>query len=129
MIYVVNINNKEYEVEVEKGKANLIKTTDVIAPTPVSKSAAVDVLPVQVSSPVAPVSNMAGESINSPMPGTVLDIRVRVGDKVKSGQILLILEAMKMENEIFAPADGIVTQIAVTKGANVATNDILLKIQ
>lgn len=129
MIYVVNINNKEYEVEVEKGKANLIKTTDVIAPTPAKQSVAIDVLPVPVSAPVATVSNTVGESINSPMPGTVLDIRVKVGDKVKSGQILLILEAMKMENEIFAPSDGVITQIAVSKGATVATNDILLKIQ
>jgi biotin carboxyl carrier protein len=129
MIYVVNINNKEYEVEVEKGQANLLKTTDVVAPTPISKSIPVDSQPVPVSAPATPVSNLAGDAINAPMPGTVLDIRVKVGEKVKRGQILIILEAMKMENEIFAPGDGVVTQISVTKGATVATNDTLLKIQ
>lgn len=129
MIYIVNLNNKEYEVEVEKGQANLIKTTDIIAQTPVVKAIPADSPPAQVSAPAATVSNAAGESINSPMPGTILDIRVNVGTMVKKGQVLLVLEAMKMENDIVAPSDGVITQISVTKGATVATNDSLLRIQ
>lgn len=129
MIYIVNLNNKEYEVEVEKGQANLIKTTDIIAQTPVVKAIPADSLPAQMSAPAVSVSNAAGESINSPMPGTILDIRVNVGAMVKKGQVLLVLEAMKMENDIVAPSDGVVTQISVTKGATVATNDSLLRIQ
>ncbi|MGB4660878.1 MAG: biotin/lipoyl-containing protein [Mobilitalea sp.] len=133
MIYVVNINNKEYEVEVERGQANLIKTTDVIAPVILSNSVPVNtqpaILATVVNAPVASVSIGAGEPICSPMPGTILGIRVEVGSKVKKGQIVIILEAMKMENEIFAPADGTITEISVTKGASVATNDVLLRIQ
>lgn len=63
------------------------------------------------------------------MPGVIQDVKVSVGQTVAKGQILLILEAMKMENEIFAPAAGVITQIQVSKGASVATNDVLLTIQ
>lgn len=129
MIYVVNLNNKEYEVEVEKDQAILLKTTDVATKALDINSAASNSHLTQVPAPAAPLNNAAGECVNSPMPGTILDIKVKVGDMVKNGQILMILEAMKMENEIFAPSNGVVTQIAVIKGATVATNDVLIKIQ
>jgi len=126
MIYVVNINDKIYEVDVEKGKANVIKTTEAEALVPNTEIVKVE-NPVPATS--LPSNNAAGERVKSPMPGSILDIKVELGARVKKGQVLLILEAMKMENEIFAALDGIVAQIMVSKGTNVATNDILMVIQ
>jgi biotin carboxyl carrier protein len=124
MIYTVKINDKEYEVEVERGKANIIKTTegatnDKPAPAPVITSS-----PVQSQS----AASASGEIIKSPMPGTILDIKVNQGSRVKKGDILLILEAMKMENEILAPHDGIIAQVFTSKGSSVSTNDLLISI-
>jgi biotin carboxyl carrier protein len=129
MIYVVKINNKEYEVEVEKGKANLLKTTESVASIPAVKTVEVKSEPAKAAAPAAPVVQGAGEPIKAPMPGNILDIKVSAGKSVKKGDILVILEAMKMENEIVAPRDGVVTQIVVAKGAVVSTNDVLLTIQ
>lgn len=129
MIYVVNINNKEYEVEVEKGKANLIRTTEVVskevdtdsAPT-VTKA----LTPVAVPT-VAPENSIkSGTKLEAPMPGTVVDIKVNVGDQVKRGQLLVILEAMKMENEIYAAEDGRVVQVLVSRGSSVNTNETMI---
>ncbi|MHB8961664.1 MAG: biotin/lipoyl-containing protein [Saccharofermentanales bacterium] len=133
MIYVVRINDKEYEVEVERGTANIVNTADVVhAPVLIQQNAA----PVQMAqaAPVpSPVQNTSptaasGETVKSPMPGTILDIKVGIGTKVKKGHSLLILEAMKMENEIIAAFDGIVTHIHVAKGATVSTGDSLIVI-
>lgn len=114
MTYFVTINDKEYEVEVEKGQAELVNITDIAPAAPAAPAA-------------APVG--AGEAMQAPMPGAILDVRVQPGASVKAGQILLILEAMKMENEIVAPRDAVVTQVSVSKGANVNTGDVLLYIQ
>lgn len=126
MIYVVNINDKSYEVEVEQGKANIIKTTTIAAQAPIVQAA-----PVAATAPqtAAPAGNVSGEPVKSPMPGSILDIKASVGAKVKKGQLLFILEAMKMENEIFSSLDGVVSQIMVSKGSSVSTNDILMVIQ
>ena len=70
----------------------------------------------------------SGDPITAPMPGTILDIKVQVGDAVKYGQVVMILEAMKMENEIVAPKDGTITSVAVTKGASVDTNQTVATI-
>lgn len=128
MIYIVNINDKVYEVEVEKGKANLIKTTHVEVQVPKNETVKSENLKV-VTEAVVSLDNSKGEAVKSPMPGSILDIKVDVGSKVKKGQILIILEAMKMENEIFAPCDGVVAQIMVIKGSTVSTNDNLIFIQ
>lgn len=140
MKYIVTINDKRYEVEVEKGKATIVNTSEIAVgsmqqveqtqaqmPAP---AAAPEKQPVPAEAPkAAPVSSMAGEAVKSPMTGGILDIKVSVGTKVKKGDILLILEAMKMENEITSPCDGVVSQILVAKGGSVATNDVLLIIQ
>ncbi len=123
MIYIVKINNKEYEVEVEKGKANILKTTLV---TPSGVSSDIPLIP----SPV-PIFNSSillgdGEPINAPMPGTIIEIKTVAGMHVKKGDCLLILEAMKMENEIVAPFDGTVKQILAIKGSMVSTGDPLV---
>lgn len=78
--------------------------------------------------PKAPPSGDAGEIISAPLPGTVLDVKVAPGEKVRAGQVLLILEAMKMENEIVAPRDGTVRDILVKKGQAVTTGDGMVRI-
>ena len=76
----------------------------------------------------APAAAGSGEPVNSPMPGTILDVKVAAGQAVKSGDVLMILEAMKMENEIMAPKDGTVTSVAVSKGASVESGALLCTI-
>lgn len=122
MKYIVTLNNKRYEVEVERGEASILNTTEVAADA---------VKPAAVSVAAAPAaqSSGAGETIKSPMPGTIFDIKVAPGKAVKAGDVILVLEAMKMENEITAPKDGVVTQISVAKGASVNTGDVLAVIQ
>ena len=132
MIYNVTINDKVYEVEVEKGKANLIRTTDVQA-APAPAAAPVAAAPAAAPAPVAPAapaaSVQAGTTpVNSPMPGTILDVKVAVGQAVKEGDLVVILEAMKMENEIYAPCAGTVAQVLTSKGASVDTGAPLVTI-
>ena len=129
MIYNVTINDKVYEVEVEKGKANLIKTTAVAA-APAPAAAPVAAAPASPAPAAAPaVAAAAGTTpVDSPMPGTILDIKVSVGQAVKEGDLVCILEAMKMENEIYAPCSGSVAQVLVTKGQSVDTGTPLVSI-
>ena len=127
MIYIVKINNKEYEVEVERGKANLLKTTEIAAAVPASAAPAAP--PVIQNTATAPTVHTEANAVTAPMPGTIIDVKVTPGNRVKKGDILLVLEAMKMENEILAPEDGVVAQVFVTKGASVSTGDSLISMQ
>ncbi|MBS7316359.1 MAG: biotin/lipoyl-binding protein [Clostridiaceae bacterium] len=133
MKYKVTLNGKTYEVEVEAGEAMLVDEYEAYAPAPVAAPApaAAPAAPAAApapaaAAPAAPVAVGAGEPVTSPMPGNILDIRVAQGDAVKSGQVLIILEAMKMENEIVAPRDGVVNQIVTSKGATVDTGATLI---
>lgn len=133
MKYKVTLNGKTYEVEVEAGEAMLVDEYEAYAPAPVAAPApaAAPAAPAAAPAPAAPapaapVAVGAGEPVTSPMPGNILDIRVAQGDAVKSGQVLIILEAMKMENEIVAPRDGVVNQIVTSKGASVDTGATLI---
>ena len=117
MKYKVTLNGKTYEVEVEKGKAILLDEYEALAPAP----AAAPVAAAPAAAPAAPVNLAAGETIAAPMPGNILRVDVNQGDVVKAGQILVVLEAMKMENEIVAPKDGTVAQVVTSKGAVVDT--------
>ena len=131
MIYNVTINDKVYEVEVEKGKANLIRTTAVAAaPAPAAAPAAPAAAPVAAPAPAAPAAAAAAGTtpVNAPMPGTILDVKVAVGQAVKEGELVCILEAMKMENEIYAPCAGTVAQVLTSKGASVDTGTPLVTI-
>ena len=133
MIYNVTINDKVYEVEVEKGKANLIRTTAVQAAPAPAAAAPVAAAPAAAPAPAAPAapaaSVQAGTTpVNSPMPGTILDVKVAVGQAVKEGDLVVILEAMKMENEIYAPCAGTVAQVLTSKGASVDTGAPLVTI-
>lgn len=130
MKYKVTLNGKTYEVEVEVGKVVLLDEYEACAPAPAAAPAAtaapaVPAAPAAAPAP-APVALSDGEPVNAPMPGNILRIDVKEGDKVKAGQTLLILEAMKMENEIAAPKDGTVVQIATSKGAVVETGTPLI---
>ena len=120
MIYKVTLNDKLYEVEVEQGEAILIGVSDA----PVASVA--PAAPVTTSAPAAPVSVGEGEVISSPLPGSVMAIKVSAGQSVKQGQLLILIEAMKMENEVLAPRDGVVRQIITSKGATVQTGAPLL---
>lgn len=129
MIYLVKINDKEYEVEVERGKANIIRTVEVPSAQNSSETPAASVHQAP-SAPAVPVAGTVPEGtvVRAPMPGTILDLKVAVGQQIKQGGLLLVLEAMKMENEVLAPDSGTIKQVLVTKGASVATDDILIVI-
>lgn len=132
MKYKVTLNGKTYEVEVEQGKAVLLDEYEALAPAPAAAAvpaAAPAAAPVAASAAsAAPVNLEAGEAVNAPMPGNILRIDVAKGDTVKAGQVLVILEAMKMENEIVAPKDGTVAQVVTSKGAVVDTGSPLIVI-
>ena len=131
MKYKVTLNGRTYEVEVEKGQAMLTDEYEAYAPAPAAPAAApVPAAPAAAApapAAAAPAAvTAAGESVNAPMPGAVLRVEVSQGQAVKSGQLLLVMEAMKMENEILAPRDGTVAQILVQKGTAVDTGAPLL---
>lgn len=131
MKYIVTINDKSYEVEVEKGQASIVKTTQVAqAPAQTTAQVSNDSEPAARSENIAAqTSTTEGEPLKSPMPGTIVAVKVNSNDAVKKGDVLLILEAMKMENEITALRDGVISQILVAKGASVSTGDILLTLK
>ena len=115
--YNVTVNGTSYEVMVEE--------TTGTAAAPASPAQAAPAAPAAAP---APVASGSGETINSPMPGTILSIKVAAGQAVKSGETLMILEAMKMENEIVSPKDGTVTGISVSEGATVESGSLLCTI-
>ena len=128
---MVTLNGRTYEVEVEAGKAMLLDEYEAIVPSaaPAAPAAApVAAAPVAAAAPAAPAVTGAGEPVNAPMPGNILRVNVKAGDAVKSGTVLCVLEAMKMENEIMAPKDGTVTQVLVSKGSTVDTGAPLVVI-
>ena len=127
MKYKVTLNNRTYEVEVEAGQAMLVDEYEAYAPAPAAAPAPVAAAPAAASVSAAPAL-VAGEVVKSPMPGNILKINVTVGHKVNEGDTLLVLEAMKIENEIAAPKAGTVAQIIVPKGAVVATGAPLVVI-
>ena len=130
MKYKVTLNGRTYEVEVEAGKAMLLDEYEAIAPAAPAAPAAAPVAAAPAAAPAAaaPAVTGAGEAVTAPMPGTILKVNVKVGDAVKAGTVLCVLEAMKMENEIMAPKAGTVTQVLVSKGSTVDTGAPLVVI-
>ena len=130
MKYKVTLNTRTYEVEVEAGQAMLIDEYEAYAPAPIAPAAPVAAAPAAAAPAAAApaVSVAAGEVVKSPMPGNILKINVSLGQKVNEGDALLILEAMKMENEVVAPKSGTIAQIIVSKGAVVETGAPLIVI-
>lgn len=121
--FIVNVNGNSYEVEVEEVGAG-------ISAAPVVQAAPVQAAPTQAPAEApkaAPQVPAGGTQVKAPMPGNVLDIKVSNGQSVNEGDVLVILEAMKMENEIYAPCAGTVTVVA-SKGSTVNTGDVLISL-
>ena len=128
MKYKVTLNNRVYEVEVEQGEAMLVDEYELAAPAapaPVAAAAPVATAAPAAAAAAAPVAVAAGEPVKSPMPGNILKINVTQGQQVNEGDVIMVLEAMKMENEIVATRSGTIAQIAVSKGAVVETGAVL----
>ena len=121
--YNISVNGVAYSVSVEETAAGAAPVAPAAAPAP--KAAPAPAAAAAPAAPAAPASAGAIE-VKAPMPGNILDVKVKVGDTVKAGTVLCVLEAMKMENEIPAPKDGKVAQVVVTKGATVGAGDTLV---
>ena len=125
MKYKVTLNGRTYEVEVEAGKAMCVAEYEAFVPAAPAAApvAAAPVAAAPAAAPAAPVAAapVAGEAVTAPMPGNILKVAVTAGQAVKEGDLLVVLEAMKMENEIFAPKAGTVAQVLVSKGSTVDT--------
>lgn len=130
MIYKVTLNGKIYEVEVEKGEAVIQSEYDAALPQAAPATAA----PVQAAAAPAPQSapatpaSVGANTVVAPMPGNINAVKVTAGQQVKKGDVLIILEAMKMENEIYAEKDGKIGQVFVQKGATVETGTPLVEL-
>ena len=140
--FLVNVNGTSYEVQVEeiggaapvgrpapRAAAPRMPLTRPAAPAPrAAAPAPAPKAPAAAPAAAAPAASGAGESVTAPMPGNVWKVPAAVGQAVKKGDVLVILEAMKMENEILAPCDGTVTEVKVAEGGTVSTGDVMVVI-
>ncbi len=121
--FKITVNGTEYEVEVEE-------TTGVATEATSTAPKAAPAAPKAAPAPVAKTAPAAGTTaVTAPMKGTIVGVNVKVGDAVKRGDVVFVLEAMKMENEIFAPVDGTVAELLTSKGAAVESDAVLLTIK
>ena len=121
--YTITVNGTAYEVEVEEmgGAVSAPKAAPKAAPAPAAAPA-----PKAAPAPAAKPVAAGAATVSAPMPGKVLEVKCKAGDAVKAGDVLLILEAMKMQNEIMAPADGTVSDVRVSAGQTVSTGDVMI---
>lgn len=131
--YKITVDGKAYEVEVEDlGSAASAQSVAAVAapvaaaPAPAEAKPAAHAQAPAAAAPKAPAAEPKGEVLRAPMPGTILSVSATIGKTVKRGEILLVLEAMKMENEIVAHADGTIAAIYVQKGSSVNAGDTLV---
>lgn len=118
--YRVTVNGVAYDVVVEELNGTVAAPAPVAAPVAAPKAA-----PAPAAAPKAS-GNAGAIAVKAPMPGNLIKVNVKVGDAVKKGDVLCVLEAMKMENDIMAPADGVVASVEAAKGASVATDAVLV---
>lgn len=120
--YSITVNGNTYDVIVEEADASGIVSTPVATPvsTPIAPAA-----PKAAAPKAAPQGAAGANKVTAPMPGTILNVKVSAGQAVKKGDVICVLEAMKMENDIPAPCDGVIASINVQKGANVNANDVI----
>ena len=126
MKYVATLNGKKYEIEIERvdGYKPLDRGAAAVATAPIIAAAPAPVA-APAPAPAAPAA-AGGQSVDAPMPGKILDIKVKVGDAVSFGQCVVVMEAMKMETEIVAPAAGTIASINVSNGDTVDTGAVLV---
>lgn len=133
MIYKVTLNGKVYEVEVEKGEAVIQAEYEAALPAAPAAAPAAPVsaapAPAAAASAAAPAAQAGAGTVPSPLPGNINEVRFSAGQTVKAGDVVIILEAMKMENEIVAPKAGTLSKIHVQKGAVVNTGDPLFDVE
>lgn len=147
MKYIANVNGKRYEIELERVEDYRPMTREEIAapvtasapivaapaapvaPTPVAAPAPVAPAPVAAPTPAAAPASAGASTVVAPLPGTILDVKVAPGQAVKTGEIVIIMEAMKMETEVVAAADGVVDSILVKKGDAVDTDATLITLK
>ncbi len=129
--YIITVNGTSYEVSVEEAGTVSAEKTVVMpsaapAPAPAPAAAPAPKAAAPAPAPASAPSGAAGSvKVTSPMPGKIVDVKVKVGDAVKRGDVVLILEAMKMENEIVAPEDGTIATVDVAAGASVEAGTVL----
>jgi len=121
--YTITVNGNVYEVTVEEGFTGAASAPKAAAPAPKAAPAAA---PKAAPAPAAAPAAAGGQTVEAPMPGKILDIKVKVGDAVSYGQCVIVMEAMKMETEIVAPAAGTVAAINVSTGDSVETGAVLV---
>ncbi|MGB0404748.1 MAG: biotin/lipoyl-containing protein [Fusobacterium sp.] len=119
-VYKIKVNEKVYEIELEE-----IKTVEGHVEASSTKAAPV-VAPAKVEAPAPTPVASTGEVIEAPMPGVIVDIKVKVGDTVNEGDLVAIIEAMKMETELYADKSGKVSAVNVTKGSQINAGDVII---
>ena len=123
--YTITVNGTPYNVTVEEGAGAPVAAAPVAAPA-AAPAPAVAPAPAPAAAAPAAQGTAGSVKVEAPMPGTILDVKVSVGDSVSSGSVLCILEAMKMENEIVAPQDGTVASVNVSKGDSVEAGQVII---
>lgn len=130
MIYKVTLNGKVYEVEVEKGEAVIQAEYEAALPAAAPAASAAPAAPAAPAPAApAPAAQAGANAVPAPLPGNINAVNFSVGQSVKAGDVVIILEAMKMENEIVSPKAGTLTKIYVQKGAVVNTGDPLFDVE
>lgn len=125
--YTITVNGTPYNVTVEEGAGAPVAAAPVAAPAAAPAPAPAAAPAPAPAAPAPAAQGTAGSvKVEAPMPGTILDVKVSVGDSVSSGSVLCILEAMKMENEIVAPQDGTVASVNVSKGDSVEAGQVII---
>jgi biotin carboxyl carrier protein len=128
--FLIKVNGSQYEVEVEEiidgaSYSSEIAASSVTVSAPAKQAPVLDAPQQKTTAQTASNSKTGSVKISAPMPGTILKVVANIGDSVKRGDVILVLEAMKMENEIVAPSEGVVASINVSRGASVNAGDLL----